>query len=94
MIVNSTKRPPRDDLPAYIGHETGFIRITLHLYHRAEREGVTIAPAAICVGHRYGLSHASDYQDVLGDEPDRCADMLFRDMAATDSPRAFSQLWA
>jgi hypothetical protein len=94
VIANSTKRPPRDDLPAYFGHEVAFIRIALHLCHRVERAGVTIAPAAICAGHRYGLSHATDYQDALGEEPACCADMLFSDIAATNPPPAFSQLWA
>jgi hypothetical protein len=55
--------------------------------------GADIAPAAICAGHRYGLSHASDYQDALGDEPTRCANMLFSDIRATAPPPAFARLW-
>jgi hypothetical protein len=94
VVADCTKRPPREDIPLYHGHEAGFIRIALHLCHRAERAGVDIAPAAICAGHRYGLSHASDYQDALGDEPARCTDVLFRDIAATDPPPAFTRLWA
>lgn len=94
VVADCTRRPPRDDIPLYHGHEVGFIRIALHLCHRAERAGDSIAPAAICAGHRYGLSHASDYQDGLGDEPSRCTDMLFRDIAATKPPSAFSRLWA
>lgn len=94
VVADCAKRPPRADLPAYYGHEAGFIRIALHLCHRAERAGISIAAAAICAGHRYGLSHASDYQDALGDEPACCAEMLFRDIAATDPPPAFSRLWA
>jgi len=94
VIADCTRRPPRDDLPAYDGHETGFIRIALHLCHRAELAGVAITPAAICAGHRYGLSHASDYQDALGDEPARFTDMRFHDIAATDPPPAFTRLWA
>jgi len=46
VVADCTRRPPRDDLPAYYGHEAGFIRIALHLCHRAERAGVSIAPAA------------------------------------------------
>jgi hypothetical protein len=83
-----------DDLPAYYGHELGFIRIALHLCHRASLAGVGIASAAICAGHRYRLSHASEYQEALGDEPQRCVGMLFRDIAATDPPLAFRTLWA
>ena len=94
VIADSTKRPPRDDLPAYYGHELGFIRIALHLCHRASLAGVGIASAAICAGHRYRLSHASEYQEAIGDEPQRCVGMLFRDIAATDPPLAFRTLWA
>jgi hypothetical protein len=93
VVADCTKRPPRDDIPLYHGHEVGFIRIALHLCHRAERAGVSIAPAAICAGHRYGLSHASDYQDALGDEPARCTGMPFHDIAATAPPPAFTRLW-
>jgi hypothetical protein len=93
VVADATSRPPREDLPAYFGHEAGFIRVALHLQHRAEQAGVAIAPAALCAGSRYCLSHASDYQDALGDEPARCADLLFRDIAATNPPPAFSQLW-
>jgi hypothetical protein len=94
VVADCTKCPPREDIPHYHGHEAGFIRIALHLCHRAEQAGIAIAPAGICAGHRYGLSHASDYQDALGDEPARCTDMLFRDIAATDLPPAFTRLWA
>lgn len=92
LIADATKRPPPADLPAYYGHEASFIRIVLHLCHRAERSGVSIAPAAICAGRRYGLSHASDYQDALGDEPIRGANMLFREIAAMDPPHEFVRL--
>lgn len=56
IIANATKRPPRDDLPAYYGHGASFIRIVLHLCHRASLAGVCIAPAAICGGLRYRLT--------------------------------------
>ena len=93
VVANCTRRPPRDDLPAFYGHEAGFIRIAFHLCHRAERAGVSIAPSAICAGHRYGLSHATDYQDALGDEPARCSGMTFRDIAAIPPPHALLSLW-
>jgi hypothetical protein len=93
VIVNVTQRPARDDIPLYFGHEAGFIRIALHLCYRAERPGVSIHPCAICAGYRYGLSSAVLYQEALGDEPQRCADMLLRDILAAKPPHAFSSLW-
>jgi hypothetical protein len=94
VVADATKRPVRSDLPAYYGHDASFIRIAVHLCHRASLAGVHIAPTAICGGLRYGLSHASDYQEALGDEPMLCSGMLFRDIAATDPPLAFRILWA
>lgn len=64
-VADSIARP-RVALPAYFGHGAQFIRIALHLCHRAE--------------HRYGLSPALEYQDALGDEANRLADLLFRDI--------------
>jgi hypothetical protein len=94
VVADATKRPVRSDLPARYGHEASFIRIAVHLGHRASLAGVRIAPTAICGGLRYGLSHASDYQEALGDEPMLCSGMLFRDIAATEPPLAFRTLWA
>lgn len=93
VVANATQRPARRDIPAYFGHEAGFIRIVLHLCHRAERAGVHVSPIVICAGHRFGLSPASVYREALGDEPHRCADMTFREILATRPPRAFSSLW-
>ena len=93
VVANSLKRPLSCDLPAYHGHGASFIRLTLHLCQRAALAGVDVRPAAICGGRRYGLSHASDYQDALGDEPTRCLGMSFRAIAATPPPASFSRLW-
>ena len=94
VVADATKRPVRSDLPAYYGHEASFIRIAVHLCHRASLAGVHIAPTAICAGRRYRLSHASEYREALGDEPQRCVGMMFRDIAATDPPLAFRTLRA
>ncbi|RMF20524.1 MAG: hypothetical protein D6760_11385 [Deltaproteobacteria bacterium] len=93
VVADVTRRPVRDDLPAYFGHGHSFIRIAVHLCHRAQQAGFDVCPAAICAGYRYGLSHASRYVDALGDEPRRCADWLFRDILAAKPPWAFSRLW-
>ena len=93
VVANVGERPPREDIPLYFGHDHSFIRIALHLCHRAKRAGFDVRPAAICAGHRYGLSHASLYAEALGDEPARCAEMSFRDIRSFRPPQAFSHLW-
>jgi hypothetical protein len=93
VVANVGERPVRDDLPAYFGHDHSFIRIAIHLCHRAQQAGVDVRPAAICAGHRYGLSHASVYAEALGDEPIRCAEMPFREIKSFKPPPAFSRLW-
>jgi len=93
VVANVTQQPSRKDIPLYFGHGRSFIRIALHLCHRAEQAGVRVSSAAICAGHRYGLSHATFYGEALGDEPARSVEMTFRDILATKPPHAFSQLW-
>lgn len=93
VVAKVGERPQRDDIPLYFGHGHSFIRIALHLCNRAVQAGVHISPAAICAGHRYGISHAICYRDALGDEPQCCAAMLFREILATKPPVAFAKLW-
>lgn len=92
-VADAVASPPRNDLPAYFGHGAEFIRVALHLCHRAERCGVVIPPSAVCAGHRYGLAPALEYQDALGDEPERLAYLLFRDILASLPPHEFTHLW-
>ncbi len=93
VVADASGRDGPADRPAYFGHEAPFIRAALHLRHRAEVAGYSIAPALLCAGYRYGLSHANRYVAALGNEPKRMADARFRDILATDPPPAFSQLW-
>jgi len=93
VVADVGQRPVRNDLPAYFGHEAGFIRIALHLRYRALRHGVSIAPGQLCAGYRYGLSHARRYVDALGSEPARLIDASFTNIRTTKPPPAFSSLW-
>lgn len=93
VVANATASPPRGDIPLYYGHEVGFIRIALHLVHRAEQAGFEVRPGAVCAGYCYGLSSAYRYQLALGDEPARCTGMTFREIITTKPPQAFSSLW-
>ncbi|MCA9183986.1 MAG: hypothetical protein R3E01_10065 [Pirellulaceae bacterium] len=93
VVASVGERSQRNDIPLYFGHGNSFIRIALHLCHRAQRTDVDVRPTAICAGHRYGLSHASLYLEALGDEPARCAGMSFHDIKSFKPPLAFSHLW-
>ncbi len=79
--------------PRYLGHEAPFIRIVLHLCHRAARAGRRIAPSAVFNCRQYGLSRPERYAAALADEPRRFANRLFRDILAAEPPSAFTNLW-
>ncbi len=80
--------------PLYTGHGASFIRIALHLRHRAREHGVLLLANDLCGGPRYGLSSASAYRAALGDEPTRLAHLTFREIAAIQPPEAITNLWA
>jgi hypothetical protein len=61
VVAHITAKPMREEIPRYHGHEAKFIRICLHLCHRAKQLGFDIYHAAVCAGYRNGLSHASQY---------------------------------
>jgi len=91
MVATET---PEDGRLPFHGHGTQFIRIALHLRHRAATWGAWFAPNDLCAGRRYGLSDARRYQVALGDEPARMAKMTIAQIVATEAPPEFAQLWA
>jgi hypothetical protein len=91
MVATET---PEDGRPAFHGHGAQFIRIALHLCHRAETWGAWFAPNDLCAGRRYRLSHARRYQVALGNEPRRMATSLVKEILAADPPADFARLWA
>ena len=93
VIADATNRPPPVGVPAYHGHDHVFIRVCLHLAHRAEKAGVAVHPNVFCGGRSYGLFPATAYQDALGDEPSELSDLKFQDILAIDPPAAFTKLW-
>ncbi len=78
----------------WAGHGASFIRIALHLRHRAREHGVLLLANDLCSGPRYGLSPASAYRAALGDEPDRLAHLKFPEIAGIEPPEPFTNLWA
>ena len=80
--------------PLHAGHGASFIRIALHLRHRAREHGVILLANDLCGGPRYGLSSGTCYRAALGDEPGRMAHLTFREIAAIEPPTEFTNLWA
>ena len=78
----------------WAGHGASFIRIALHLRHRAREYGVLLLASDLCGGPRYGLSPASAYRAALGDEPTQLADLTFREITGIQPPPEFTTLWA
>lgn len=93
VIDKSTTRPGRSELPRYFGHEASFIRIALHLVHRASVAGFDTKPTGIVHSQRYGLSLMSHYADALDDEPQRLATLTFREIRGIEPPETFQRLW-
>jgi hypothetical protein len=96
LVLADEVRQPRPTVAPqpWAGHEASFIRIALHLRHRAREQGVLLLASALCSGPRYGLSPASAYRAALGDEPTRLAHLAFREIAGIQPPTEFTTLWA
>lgn len=94
VLSDVSQRPAHSDLPLYFGHGPSFIRIGIHLAHRATLAGFEIKPAGLFASHRHGLSPIGTYEDALGDEPHRHLDTSFRALVDSAPPTEFTQHWA
>lgn len=83
---------PGADMP-WRGHEASFVRIALHLAHRAHAAGVDIRPDDVFDAGDYGLSVTRQYHTALGDEPERLAGVDFATIVDAAPPAAFTDLW-
>lgn len=81
------------DVPPFAGHEASFIRVALHLRHRADRAGVLVPMFYYCAGTHYGLSHPNRYREALAREPNRLVGLSIREIIATPYPEAFWRQW-
>jgi hypothetical protein len=94
VLADAITRPkPTVQVPPWYGHGASFIRIALHLRHRAWQHGVHLLANELCGGSRYGLSPRTAYKGTLGDEPRRLAHLTFKQIAAIEPPAAFTNLW-
>ncbi|MEQ1829436.1 MAG: hypothetical protein ABL921_25960 [Pirellula sp.] len=93
VLADAIQRSPRSELPPYAGHEASFVRLVIHLAHRANLVGVETCPAAIFAGHRYRLSPTAFYQDALEDEPNQQINNRLRDLPAVVPPNRVLEVW-
>ena len=89
----ATEPPLSAQVEPFADHEADFIRVALHLRHRAERAGMLVPMFFFCAGTYYSLSHPNRYREAIGDEPARLADMSIRNILDTPYPKAFWRLW-
>jgi hypothetical protein len=75
------------------GHEWPFIRIALHLAHRAAGLGLDVAARDVFDARDYELSPTNRYVAALGDEPARLAGRPVTTISQLLPPAAFVALW-
>lgn len=73
-------------------HGLDFMRIAIHLCHRASRYGHRVSPAAVACRHE-GTSGPWVYEMALDDEPERRVNDAFRDILSSAPPPEFVALW-
>ncbi len=74
-------------------HEWRFIRIAIHLAHRATLAGIDLSPRDIFDAGEHGLSATWEYAAALGDEPLRMASLDFAAIRSVRVPPAFAAVW-
>ncbi|MCE9547386.1 MAG: hypothetical protein K8T25_18095 [Planctomycetia bacterium] len=80
--------------PWHSDHGDRFIRIFIHVCHRAWEHDFKFLAGGCAAGERYGLSHLLKYAAALDDEPQRLMGSTFAEIEATPVPQAFADLWA
>lgn len=83
---------PGADVP-WRGHEWPFIRVALHLAHRAAALGVPVAASDVFDARDHELSPTFRYVAALGNEPARLANTPITTISQIAPPDAFVALW-
>lgn len=86
----------RSDVPQWFKHGREFIRLCLHLHHRAELLGLRQNVGSLQVaGARYGLSHAIRYQrELCGEIADFDPERPLTELRGIEPPAGFVELFA
>jgi hypothetical protein len=80
--------------PAFIAqHPLAFLRMALHIVHRAKPFIPYATIGGVFCGSGYGLSSGYAYREALGGEPERMTDATFAEIRGTKPPAAFVDLW-
>lgn len=75
------------------GHDWPFIRIAIHLAHRADAMHVAVTASDVFEARDYGLSPTHRYVAALGDEPARLASRSITMINDVPPPAALLALW-
>lgn len=75
------------------GHEWPFIRIAMHLAHRAAAMGVAVTASDVFDAGDYGLSPTHRYVATIGDEPALLASRSIATINSVPPPAALVDLW-
>jgi hypothetical protein len=93
VLVEESGQEREFGIPPFRDHEWGFVRVLLHLLHRAYEAGERVAWHFMSGGRTYGIAPFHRYEAALGDEPQRMADATFAEIRATPPPASFRDLW-
>ena len=74
-------------------HGAAYIRILLHLIHRAQAAGFQVYANDVFNSEHYELSSIFEYGRALGDEPARLAGHAFEEIKTIPMPESFAALW-
>jgi hypothetical protein len=74
-------------------HGRDFVRIAIHLRHRAASIGIEIPYPAMRCGWEYGLPPTVMLSRWLGDEPERMRHASFAEILAHPAPHAFTRFF-
>jgi len=80
--------------PAFIAqHPLAFLRMALHVVHRAKRFIPYATIGGVFCGSDHGLSSGYAYQEALGNEPQMMEQASFAELRATPPPKPFAERW-
>lgn len=83
----SNNQQPRQ--PPWDAHASDFIRLAIHVSHRANSVGFVCKPGWLWDSDAYKLSQIERYIERLGDEPQRFRDRSLFAVAESPAPEAF-----
>ena len=93
MALISTLIQESRDVPPWFGHDAQWIRLTLHLHHRANAFGYRVPEDLLFSGADYSLPEPDQWSHALIGEPEAMASEPIRDVLTFRPPFLFRELW-